>query len=316
MGHLHRDSDPSPISLYGAQLVPGPTAPWRPLLPRLRRIFISPLSLRILIKMPSLSVLAVALQVLGLCALASGFDLVQGLNDCFTDCLAKTSDGCDSQSCLCDASQSASYLSSAVSCIASTCDVDDWTINLLFLGPLQMYCGAVGNPIPETIMSGAYVACTSTKAAPQPTTRKAEHSTKPTEHKTTKGADLRSAVSSTIIKTTTDKDGNTLLLMVPIVIGPHTAIETGRIITSTVENEPSITSTPAASSVPASPSSAAETAAPRTTQPPPAPPAEPTQRTGEGNGSPFENMQAGATQWRFSGALVGLGALAGIFMRL
>ncbi|KAF2638097.1 hypothetical protein P280DRAFT_509333 [Massarina eburnea CBS 473.64] len=39
-------------------------------------------------------------------------------------------------------------------------------------------------------------------------------------------------------------------------------------------------------------------------------------RVSNSNGSPFENMQASGSQWSFSGPVLALGVMAGVFMRL
>ncbi|KAF2240543.1 hypothetical protein BU26DRAFT_526007 [Trematosphaeria pertusa] len=227
----------------------------------------------------SLSILAAHVFVLGVSA---HLDLLDGLPSCWLDCLSNTDDGCDSAKCICDASQSDSYLTSAVECARSECEADGSALDLLFLGPLDLYCSATGEEIPEDTMSSAYACATATAASPSLTTRKVERSTETSEHKTTQGGGSGS--------------------------------------TSTLESESTATSAP--SSAAASPSQAPETSAPAPTQAQGASSssasASPTQGTSNsnGNGSPFENMQAGASQWGFSSLVVAMSVIAGLFLRL
>ncbi|KAF2793417.1 hypothetical protein K505DRAFT_417804 [Melanomma pulvis-pyrius CBS 109.77] len=245
--------------------------------------------------------------------LAHGYDWVDTLPKCWQSCLKATSDGCDSKSCICDASQSDSYLPSAASSILANCDVKDWVLDSTFLFPVQAYCEAVGNPVPEAILSSAYAATATTSSTPPFTTRKVEHSQKSHSYETTRAVDdIKSTFTTTNTQTTTDKDGNTLEIIIPIIIGPKTW-STGKIVTSTLEAK----ATDSPSSGAASPS---VTAAPLPTQgqqvASSTTSSQQAQRTSNSNGSPFENMQAGAGQWSVPGVEIGMGLLAGLFMRL
>ncbi|KAF2468656.1 uncharacterized protein BDR25DRAFT_304699 [Lindgomyces ingoldianus] len=268
------------------------------------------------------SVLALLVFACGVSA--TGFDWLDTLPDCWQECLSETGSGCDSATCICKASNLDGYLPDAVSCARTTCDANDWTIDP-FLVTLQAYCGFVGNDIPESIISSAQCAATETSKAAKPTsTRQAQHSQKSQAHRTkSNGGDevLTSIYTTTITQTTTDSDGATLQIIIPVVMGPST-VSYGSTITSTLDGKASATDS--ASSDAASPSPTAATSAPVSTP------------TGQGqvgssttsskkaektssnnnNGSPFENMQAGASRWKFSGGLVGVGVLAGLFMRL
>ncbi|KAJ4372867.1 hypothetical protein N0V83_003158 [Neocucurbitaria cava] len=185
---------------------------------------------------------------------------LQGLPKCWQSCLSSTEDGCNSTKCVCKSTEdSASYLPDAVSCAASQCDVDDWALDLV-LGPLQLYCSAIDCSIPDQVMASAYAAATSTEEPSQATaTAQSSTKTKDSEPQTTTGSDdgqdLTSTVKTTLTQTTTDADGNTIQLVVPIIIGPS-GMSTGDVVTSTVDG--SASSTEAASSTIASPSPGAE----------------------------------------------------------
>jgi hypothetical protein len=212
----------------------------------------------------------------------------------------------------CDASRdSASYLSSVVTCAASQCKADIWATTLV-LGPLELICRAMGNSLPRDNIDAAYAAASDTSQS----TRKPVATSKYANHKTSKasypGTDLTTTLKSTLTRTTTDSSGNTLLVIVPIEIGPS-GVFTGDLSTSTL----SATSTNAPSSIPASPSPSAAASSPTATRPSQSSAgAQRTDSPASGNGSPFENMQASASKWSVSGPLLGMGALAMLFMRL
>ncbi|CAI9635576.1 hypothetical protein GT037_005447 [Alternaria burnsii] len=252
---------------------------------------------------------------------------LQGLPKCWQDCLGNTEAGCGYRKCICQTSESsASYLPSAVACAVTNCDADDWALELV-LGPLELYCDAIGCTIPAEVVDDAYDAVSSSYVPPS-TTRAPPTTTvaapKPTT--TTSGSDdddsdgFTSPVSTIITRTTTDGDGNTLQIVVPIVVNP-TGISTGSIVTSTVAGA-SPTSAVSLRSETAQPSAPAPTAgASPTASPPPSatgsgsgsdepdPPA-------NGDGSPFVNMQAGAERWAVSIPLMAMGAFAVLWMRL
>ncbi|KNG48710.1 hypothetical protein DDE82_002644 [Stemphylium lycopersici] len=273
---------------------------------------------------------------------------LQGLPNCWQDCVASTQDGCSSRKCMCKTSgSSASYLPNAVACAVSTCDADEWALELV-LGPLQLYCDAIDFSIPDQVMDNAYSAASDeSKQTSTTTTRQVHSSTKESKSKTdsptltataasaptptstptttTTGKhssdeteDLTSAVSTTITETTTDSAGNTLQIIVPIVMGP-TSISTGSIVTSTVGGSSRSHSSSAHSTTSASPSPTAQT-------PSPAPTADPsstlesgseeTEPPANGNGSPFENMQADAGRWAASAAHMIMGAFFALIVRL
>jgi outer membrane biosynthesis protein TonB len=192
-----------------------------------------------------------------------------------------------------------------------------------FLLPLEGFCKLAGNDIPDEVLSGAYEAMTATATATPTTeqrrpatTRKAEQSEKPENPKTTqKEHRVTETLTSTMVRTTTDGEGRTLEIYVPVVIGPDT-MSFGKTVTSTVGGESSATEAPSSSSATPSP-----TAAPTQEEQPQEAPSSTTsadapERTSNSNGSPFENMQAEAGQWRVSSLFLGLGAAAGMFMRL
>ncbi|KAH7385833.1 hypothetical protein BKA66DRAFT_440994 [Pyrenochaeta sp. MPI-SDFR-AT-0127] len=213
--------------------------------------------------------------------------------------------------------QVVSYLPSAVACAVSQCEADDWAIELV-LGPLQLYCAAIECPIPDDVMEDAYAAATQTAKQPTQTKPPTQPSApKQSDHKSTKGSDseqdLTSTIRTTITRTTTDSSGNTLQVIVPVVMGP-TGISTGKPITSTVDGEAS--STRPSASTAASLSTTTGASGPALTQGPTSTSAGGSQATGRpanGNGSPFENMQAGAGRWVVSAPLLGLGVTAVLF---
>jgi hypothetical protein len=207
----------------------------------------------------------------------------------------------------------------------SKCDADDWALELV-LGPLELYCDAIGCTIPAEVVDEAYAAvsstyepATTTREAPPTTTAAAPRPTSTDDHDgdddDDDDDDLTSAVSTTITKTTTDGDGNTLQIIVPIVMDP-TGISTGSIVTSTVAggspmptaSSPSPTAQPSA---PAPTPSATRASSTSTSSD-----SEATDPPASGNGSPFENMQAGAGTWAVSMPLMALGALTVLLARV
>ncbi|KAF2264006.1 hypothetical protein CC78DRAFT_259895 [Lojkania enalia] len=253
------------------------------------------------------------------------FDLLDTLDDCWQECLENTGNGCDSGKCICNASQGDSYLPDAISCMVSDCDANELALQVFFLTPLELWCSVADNPIPDEVVSSAYVAVTATGGPEPVTTREVQHSkTEVSNSRSGEGDSITAIVTSTLTRTTMDDDGNTLQLFIPVVVGPNT-INYGKTITSMVEAEPSSTDAP--SSAAASPSQTPEVPAPASTQVPqdqsqsPTAPAEEPQRTSNSNDDVnndmlFENMQAGAGRWSVPGILIGMGVVAGIFMRL
>ncbi|KAG9187066.1 hypothetical protein G6011_10174 [Alternaria panax] len=248
---------------------------------------------------------------------------LQGLPQCWRDCLGNTEDGCGYRKCICQTSESsASYLSSAVSCAVTNCDADDWALELV-LGPLELYCDAIGCTIPADVVDNAYAAVSSTyepltTTQAHPTTTAAALRPTSTSASDDDGDGFTSPVSTTITRTTIDGDGNTLQIVVPIVVDP-TGISTGNIVTSTVAGASPTSAVPSPSET-AQPSALATTADASSTASPPS------SATGSasdeadpptnGNGSPFENMQAGSGRWAVSLPLIAMGALTVVWMRL
>ncbi|KAF2108563.1 hypothetical protein BDV96DRAFT_652815 [Lophiotrema nucula] len=270
-----------------------------------------------------LSSVVVAVSLLSLLALQSsahGFDWVKSsLDDCWRRCLKNSGSGCKSEDCICDASQDDNYLTDAVLCMRSDCQADDWSLDVFFLGPLDMWCSAAGNSIPEDIMSSAYDCATATASVAPLTTREVQHSSESGGQKTKGGDSITATVTSTITRTTTDGDGHTIQLVIPIVMGPG-ILSQGPTSTSTLDEDASSTDSPSSSG--ASASSTPGVTASASTQAQQSQVASSTtsskaaQKTSNNNGSPFENMQAGAERFVFSGTLVGLGAVAGLFAQL
>jgi hypothetical protein len=171
-------------------------------------------------------------------------------------------------------------------------------------------------PIPDDVMAAAYAAAGDADDEPQQHTPKpaTPTSSKQSEHKSSKGGNdaqpLTSTMRSTITKTTTDGSGNTLQLVVPIVVGPS-GISTGAISTSTLDGRATSTDTqlstsPAAASTPNFTLLPSSTSATRSQQ---------TRNPGGGSGSPFD-APAAASRWVVSGPLLVLGVLAICFLRL
>ncbi|KAF2729770.1 hypothetical protein EJ04DRAFT_555874 [Polyplosphaeria fusca] len=245
-------------------------------------------------------------------------DWVKALDSCWEDCLNHDNGGCGSQKCICDASQSDSFLPLAASCMVSKCDETDLTVQWFFLGPLDLYCSVTGDDIPKDIMDSASAACETTSTEAPSSTSEGQHSHKSDDKTKTHGGALTGSVTSTMTKTTTDGHGNTLELIIPVVMGPGT-FSYGKTVTSTIQAD---ATSAAATSAAASPSQTADTPAPTSTVAQEGQAESSTtssqaaQRTSNSNGSPFENMQAGAGRYGLSGALVALGAVAGLFLRL
>lgn len=196
-----------------------------------------------------------------------------------------------------------------------SCDADGMKVNLGFLAPLQMYCKVTQDDIPSSMMSKAYACATarttSTAVGPSPT-RKVEHSTQ--AHKTSEDESngLESTITSTVTLTTTNADGNTVQLLIPIAMGPS-IMTTGEIMTRTLESESTWTQAATSDVQPAAEPTAA---GPLPTQGSPSP--SPTSReTNLGDGSPFDLSVSGeAAHWRLSRGLAGAGVMLGVFARL
>ncbi|CAN9171848.1 unnamed protein product [Alternaria alternata] len=167
-------------------------------------------------------------------------------------------------------------------------------------------------------VSSSYVPPSTTRAPPTTTAAAPKPTTTTSESNDDDSDGFTSPVSTTITRTTTDGDGNTLQIVVPIVVNP-TGISTGSIVTSTVAGA-SPTSAVSLRSETAQPSAPAPTAGASSTASPPSsvtgsgsdeadPPA-------NGDGSPFVNMQAGAERWAVSIPLMAMGAFAVLWMRL
>jgi len=202
-----------------------------------------------------------------------------------------------------------------VTCAVSQCRADPWAAQLV-LGPLELICLGLGDPIPRDNLAAAYAAATDTsqstrRPAPAISSRKPEIRTS----KASNDQGLTATLKSTLTQTTTDGSGNTLLVIIPIVVGPS-GVFTGDVSTSTV----TATASNGLSFIPSSASPSAAPSAPTPTQRvPPTTSSVGAQRSdspANGNGSPFENIQAGASKWPVSGPMLGLGAVAMLFMRM
>ncbi|KAH7130801.1 hypothetical protein B0J11DRAFT_261629 [Dendryphion nanum] len=289
------------------------------ILETLRHIQISP-AMRTISSFSALSFATFALSVSA--TTPPRFDWVNGLSSCWRDCLKRYDDGCTSSKCICDASQSNTFLPEAVSCIYRNCK-DGKIVELGLIVTAQTYCALAGNPIPDEVITSAYAATTSkpSSTAPPPlTTRKVDNSPKTT---TRQGdAQLTKVYTTTFTQTSKDKDGNTLLIEIPIVMGPNT-LSSGKPFTTTLDKQTSASSDSSSSSTSAV---ASTSSTPEVTAPPPVTLQQPqaasstatarsTQRFNS-NGSPFENTNDAAGRWGISGVAIGMGVIGGLLMRL
>jgi hypothetical protein len=158
-------------------------------------------------------------------------------------------------------------------------------------------------------MDEAYAAASDT--APNPTNSNKPDQT--TSKARSEALELTSVIRSTLTQTTTDSNGNTLQVVVPIAVGPS-GIVTGSFSTSTMSGQ--ATATSATTSM----SPLAEPSLPELSLFSPLTPTAAPQRTGTGsssggNGSPFD-MAGTASKWTFSIPLLGLGALAVRLLRI
>lgn len=211
----------------------------------------------------------------------------------------------DSRAGICDSSQDDDYLTNAVDCMVRSCDADGPNVALNFLAPLQMYCKATRDEIADSVMKSAYACAT----APAATTSATRSSTRKVEHPTTtsSGADheLESTITSTVTLTSTNDDGNTVQVLIPIEMGPSTMI-TGEIVTRTLDSEATATSYAEAASTPTA-------AAPSQTQDSPSSTST-ARESNIGNGSPFDlSAGGGGSHLGFSMAACGVGILLGLW---
>ncbi|PVI05917.1 hypothetical protein DM02DRAFT_650214 [Periconia macrospinosa] len=270
--------------------------------------------------MPSVSSLAViATQLLALAAATSTFSrdskydwVADSVPSCFKECLESTEEGCHSQQCICSASQSDAFLTTAAECARDKCEKNGLEINVALLVPAQIYCSAVGNTIPSDAIKSAYECAmggtvpTSTHKSPTSTAKQQSES------------EFKSTVTSTVTMTSVDDDGHTLRIIQPVAMGPST-LSSGKAVTSTLNGSSSSSTSSASSSstaAAASPSQSAQVSSPAPTQTAPSGAPSSTQKADNGGGSPFVNMQASdATRWCFSGPIMALGFIAGVFGR-
>ncbi|KAF2855905.1 hypothetical protein T440DRAFT_463251 [Plenodomus tracheiphilus IPT5] len=257
----------------------------------------------------------VLVQVFATCVAANREWLILGLPECWQIFLGSTEDDCGSRSCVCKTTESnAPYLPGIVTCLVSQCKADQLGIKL-FLGPLQLYCSAIGCSISDQVIGSAYAATSATDSKPSTVTeisssRSIHAPERRTTHRSDGGAELTKTMETTIVQYTTDGDGNGIQIMVSLVIGTS-GIHTGAVLTSTVKSKAtstiaSPTTSISSSGLPSYESAAASTRTPASTS---AEESQATVRPGTGNGSPFENMQAGAGKWCVPALLLGLGAL-------
>lgn len=204
-----------------------------------------------------------------------------------------------------------------VRCAVADCKADRWSLQST-LASLDFWCIILDEPISSDVIADAYAAVS---ASPSETTRRpaSPTSSRKSEYKSSKGDDethdFTSTISSTWTKTTTDSSGNTLQVIVPVVIGPS-GVSTGVMSTSTLGGEATPTNAPSvASPLPTASAAPAPSAPTQALSSTVAAESEETESPARGNGSPFENMQADATRWVVSCPLLGLGLLAMILVR-
>jgi hypothetical protein len=203
-----------------------------------------------------------------------------------------------------------------VSCAVSKCDADHWALDLT-LGSLELLCAGIGSRIPKDIMDDAYGAASESDSDDESTQSTRTPARTTSKQKTAKvsntATELTSTIRSTFTTTTTDSNGNTLQIVVPIVIEP-TRIVTGALSTSRLRGQVTSTETPASAPTSLSP----EPSLPSLMLLPASTSAPTSQRAGGsvgGSGSPFD-ASTGARQSTAPGALLALGAFALLYMRM
>ncbi|KAF2813480.1 uncharacterized protein BDZ99DRAFT_257262 [Mytilinidion resinicola] len=139
-----------------------------------------------------------------LASVSADFGLVDSLPKCWRSCVAETNLNCDGWDL---PSSKGTFLTDTVSCARSDCNSEDWDVQL-FLGPLEMLCNTVHQPIPSSIIKSVENCATQT-ASP-----KAKSTAKPASekhHHTDKSQDyITSTYTSTITETRTDSQGSTV----------------------------------------------------------------------------------------------------------
>ncbi|KAF2746569.1 hypothetical protein M011DRAFT_478170 [Sporormia fimetaria CBS 119925] len=226
-------------------------------------------------------------------------DWVQVLPDCWKGCLQSTNDGCASDYCICDASQHTDYLPPALYCAATTCDTNSEILRIVLLLPIKPYCALNGVDVPDSVIDSAYAAACGISppiiSTPTTTLKRSSHT-----------LELTTLLSSTSMYT--NGNGETIFKIIPIVMGDgYTRV--GSTFESTVQ--PATTGDVTSTRASATAELTGENGQPLETDAPSEDSAE-----GDGNGTLFENAQAGAGRWGVSGILAGLGAVAGMLMRL
>lgn len=121
---------------------------------------------------------------------------------------------------ICKASQG-NLLPNTVQCARKQCDSGDLDVGVV-LSPLELACNVVGHSIPASVISNAVACATSATAAAKPTTTTttAEAKTAAAAAKTTQY--ITKLYSTTVTQTTTDHAGKTVVIVIPIIVGPST----------------------------------------------------------------------------------------------
>lgn len=250
-------------------------------------------------------------------------EFLGGLPRCWTQCIDTYNQNCGELDfpCICKASQGA-FLTDTVSCARSSCGSSDFEVQL-FLGPLEIACEAVNQPIPDSVISSAE--CTATDSSQPSSTLSATPQSKSHQHsQAAQTTDyITKTYTTTVTQTTTNTDGTTIYIIVPIIIQPSTVIY-GKTSTltdegiaasttfskSTILVSPSPSSGASAVSSAAIVTSAAHQAGGTTSSTSSSKKGTPTDNS---NGSLFINPQAAASTQSRSWLLAAVGLLVALF---
>ncbi|KAF2196116.1 hypothetical protein GQ43DRAFT_445406 [Delitschia confertaspora ATCC 74209] len=263
--------------------------------------------------MISSSCLIVLVLLLSVSRISANF--IDALPNCWQDCIDQNKNSsCNSGRCICKHSSDSSFLPETVACARSNCHIKNWTVDMLLI-PLQDYCAAIGKDIPSSIISSAECAATETSRsslAPVQTTDTRDSKTQKTEPEEDNTSTM---FTNTVIQTTTNDAGATLVVFVPMEVQPHT-IMYGKTSTSTLGTTVSPTSVDASPSQTISRSPPTPTGIQQGQIGSSTTSSGKAQKTSNSNGSPFENMQAGAGILRPVGGLLVIVLFAAMFLKL
>lgn len=248
-------------------------------------------------------------------------DLIDSFPRCWQQCIDNSNLDCGRGDipCICKASKG-TFLTDTVSCARSSCD-SDWDVDL-FLGPLELTCNAVGQRIPDSVISSVQCAATDTS---QPSSKSgATYESKSHHSQAAQTTDYITGTYTTIItQTTTNSAGTTIYIIVPVIVEPSAVIygKTSTLIDKGVTASTTVSeSTILVSPVPSSGASAASSAAAVTSAAQQAGGAQSStssskkaSQTNNSNGSPFTNPQAAASTQSRSWLLAAVGLFVALF---